>query len=169
MARTRSRGGRRPDYQWVGLTVFTKITMSSAAAFFAGSSNLGGAITGTIARVRGDCLAVLDVGAADDSAVAAVGLIVGTDAAVSVGSNAFPSPVSDLDAEWLWHSFFALRTVTATQTSDLGGQARVKEIDSKAMRKFKPNENLVAVAATTIQSGTPTVDIIGAFRVLIQS
>ena len=169
MARARRGGGRRPDYQWVGLPVFAAVTLSSTAANFLGSSNLGVSITGTIARIRGDVSVYMDVGAADDSAVFGVGLIVGNDDAVSVGSTAFPSPVSDLDADWIWHSFLSMRSLTATQGADFGGQARHREIDSKAMRRFKPNENLVAVGAVTIQSGSPTVDVMGAFRVLLMS
>ncbi len=168
MARARSRSGRRPDYQWVGLLAFQSLALSSSKSFM-GSSNLGVAITGTIARVRGDCSVMMDVNAADDAGVVGVGLILGTDAAVAVGTTAFPSPTADLDADWLWHGFFALRSLTSTQEANVGGQYAPREIDSKAMRKFKPNENLVAVGGVTIQAGTPTFDILGAFRVLIQS
>ncbi len=169
MARTRSRSGRGPDYQWTGLLVFQALTNVSANSVFMGSNNLGGAIAGTIMRVRGDVLLNMDVAAADNSMVAAVGLIVGNDDAVAVGSTAFPSPVADLDADWLWHSFFTLRSITGTQSDTFGGQVRAKEIDSKAMRRFKPNENLVAVGAVTQQNGSPSVDITGAFRVLLAS
>ena len=169
MARRQARGGRRPDYQWTGLAVFVASTLSSTAANFMGSSGLGGNISGTIARVRGDLSVYLDVGAADESAVAAMGLIVGNDDQVVTGSAAFPSPVIDLEADWLYHTFLSLKSITGTQSDVLGGQVARREIDSKAMRRIKPNDNLVCVGAVTIQSGAPTVDFMGAIRVLIQS
>ena len=170
MARARgARSGRRVDYQWGGLVVFQTLSKAATTSSFMGSFNLGGAISGTIMRVRGDCIVNMDVGAADDSGVFAVGLIVGTDAAVAVGNTAFPSPVADLDADWLWHGFFALRALSSTQVDNEGGQFSHREIDSKAMRKFKPNENLVAVGAVTVQSGSPTFDCTGAFRALLGS
>ncbi len=169
MARTRvRRSGRAPDYSWVGLERFAAFTQGSVQAF-AGSSNLGTTLAGTIMRVRGHVGVGMDVGAADDAGVVGVGLIVGTDAAVAVGSTAFPSPLDQFEADWMWHGLFAFRSISATQGVDVGGQYLQREIDSKAMRKFKSNENLVVMVDGSLQAGTPTFDIIGSLRILIAS
>ena len=168
MARTRSRGGRRPDYQWAGINVFAANDVSNVHKF-AGSSNLGVNIAGTLMRVRGDIQVLLDVGAADDSMSCAAGLIVANDDAVAIGPTAFPSPSDDLDADWVWHGFFSMRSLSATQGTTEGAQVRSREIDTKAMRRFKPIDNLAMIVDGVVQSGSPTADFIGAFRVLLAS
>ncbi len=159
------RGGRRADYTWAGINSFSGLTFGGTQLFL-GSALLSGQ-AGTIVRVRGHVQTYLDVGAADDAIVVAFGLILGTEEQVAIGSTAFPSPADDLDAEWLYHAFFAMKSLTSTQEANRGGQALEREIDSKAMRKFKPTQSLVAMADGVIQAGSPTADIHGAYRVLI--
>ncbi len=170
MARAPSGRGRRADYQWLGFaTAFAANTLSGTQAF-AGSLGVGGTVgSGTIVRVRGHVAVAMDVGAADDSGVVGIGLILGSADAVSVGSTAFPSPLDDTAANWLWHGLFALRSLTATQEANAGGQYVDREIDSKAMRKFKANQSLVVMADAAQLSGSPTFDVIGSIRVLMAS
>ncbi len=166
MART-FRRGRSPNYSWVGLLRFGAVTVASTQQFLGSATLLAHAAT--IVRVRGDALVMMDVGAADEGLTVGMGLIVGSDDQVAIGSTAFPSPSDDLDADWLWHSFFSLRSITGSQSDADGGQVARAVIDSKAMRKVKANDNLVAMADSSIAAGSPTFDASGAFRILLQT
>jgi len=109
----------------------------------------------------------MDVGAADSAGVVGVGIIVGSTDALGVGATAFPSPIDDMDAEWLWHGLFAMRAVAGTQTDTDGGQYRSREIDSKAMRRFKQNEQPVIMVDSSILSSSPTFDVVIGVRMLV--
>jgi len=137
-----------------------------ATQVFLGSVGLF-SLAGTIMRVRGAVTVQLDPGAADDRMVVGVGLILASDDAIAIGATAIPSPMKDMDAEWLWHGLFPLKSLTGTQTDAEGGQCILREIDSKAMRKFKPNQQLAVMTDGIIGAGSPTGDVTGAVRVLI--
>ena len=158
-----SRTGRKTDYSWSGIC---GIANTIAAANTLGSGLITFSESGTIYRLRGHVSVSLDVAAADNRQCVAVGLIVGTDVAVVAGATAFPSPLSDPDAEWIWHGFFNLVSITGTQSDSGGGQFQEREIDSKAMRKVKTNSNVVLLADGEQQGGTPTADVGYGFRLL---
>ena len=163
MARGRGRSGRRSDYTWSGQTWFN-------AGLGAGQSLGNGSIAvvgaaGTIVRVRGQAVATMDVGAADDRMVVGLGLIVGSDDQFAAGAAAFPSPTDDLDGDWLWHGFFPLQSLVGTQGGEISQTYRL-EVDSKAMRRVKQNDQIVCVADGVILAGSPTADVVAGFRVL---
>ena len=166
MARRSNRGGRRADYDWSGIGGFVIATQTTANQV---QSIAGFTAAGTVIRCRGEVLAVLDVGAANDRFVLGLGIIIATDAQIAAGGTAFPSPISVLDADWLWHGFVTLMSETGTQSDDLGGQVGRLVIDSKAMRKVKANDNIVLVVDGVQLSGTPSVDIVAGVRVLFAS
>ena len=167
MARARGFSrGRRADYRWsTDLAVFAAVGASSSTAFL-GSAGLF-SLAGTIMRVRGAIVVMMDPSAADVAMTAAVGMILASDDAITAGAASLPSPSDDLDAEWLWHGFFPLRSITGVQSDIVGGQVIQREIDSKAMRKFKGNQQLAIVADSVISSGASTFDVQGGVRVLI--
>ncbi len=106
----------------------------------------------TITRVRGLCEFMLNT--ADTIGAGffgAVGLILVSDEAAAAGVNSVPSPLSQLDAGWLWHSFYSVRTVTATIGDGVNSSSvylRIS-IDNKAMRIQAPNQTLVGVIDQT--------------------
>ena len=163
MARGRSRG-RRSDYTWNGAAWFDA-TLSATQSLGSGSIATVNA-AGTLVRLRGYATVSMDVAAADNTQVVALGMIVGSDDQVAAGATAFPSPMDDLDADWIWHSFFPLRSVTGTQSDGVGGQVVSQVIDSKAMRRVKQNDQLVMVADAQILAGSPTADSVAGVRAL---
>ena len=85
-------------------------------------------------------------GAADSGKAIGLGLMIASDDQLAAGATAFPGPLADADADWLWHSYMLLATVTTTAGDNTtAGVARI-EVDSKAMRRVKQNDNLVFVA-----------------------
>ncbi len=156
--------GRRADYTWQGLAAggFVVDAIGAAGSFVQVALM---ATAGTIMRCRGNILATLDVGAASDKAVIGMGLIVATESQVTAGTTAIPSPLTDLDEKWIWHSFGCLQNESGAQGDELGTQQRF-EVDSKAMRRFKQTESLLLVFDVVVLAGSPTVDVVGGIRAL---
>jgi hypothetical protein len=77
-----------------------------------------------------------------------------------------PSPLTTPEADWMWHNFVHLSSVTGTQSDDGSQIARI-EIDSKAMRRVKANDQLIFVCDANLVSGTPTYDFLLGTRVLV--
>ena len=164
MARGRQQG-RRPDYTWIGTTFFENALAIANVIFPVASYNTAG----TIVRVRGSWVAGLDGPAANDKLVIGLGLMVADDDQVTAGATAFPSPIEDTDADWLWYSYIALIAQTVTQDESYGGQVDRGIIDSKAMRRVKQNSQLVMVMDGIRQGGTPTADVSGGVRSLLST
>ena len=158
----RQRSGRKTDYSWSGGS-FNQASIATANVI---ETIVTFNEAGTIYRCRGNLLALLDVQAAGNVNLLGVGLMVASDAQVAAGATAFPSPIDAVDADWIWHSFLPLKSETGTQSDLLGGQVARMEIDTKAMRKVKMNDNLVMVADGQQLAGTGVVDAIAAVRVL---
>ena len=98
------------------------------------------------------------------SGAAGIG-IVSTDA---FAAGAVPDPNEDLDWPWIWHTFFDVRSITATIADGSNAVAAVQriEIDSKAMRKQNPAETLFGATETIAESGTATARLFARTRVL---
>ncbi len=77
----------------------------------------------------------------------ALGIAIISNEAFAAGVTAVPSPTDDLDFPWFWHSFFSVRTVTATIADGANAQGLVTriEIDNKSMRKQTSGETMVGV------------------------
>ncbi len=125
-------------------------------------------VAATLVRCRGDVTVQFDGVTDGDKKIIGMGLIMASDAQVTAGVTAFPSPISVLEADWLWHQFCTLQAQSATQDESLGSQTARYVIDSKAMRKFRPNQQLVFVADGNNLSGTGVADVVVAMRCLIK-
>ena len=80
-----------------------------------------------------------------------------------------PGPLSDADYDWIWHSVFALGpSISNTETETALGSNRPFVVDSKAMRKLKPNQVVAWVMEGELQNGTPTFDANVACRMLFK-
>ena len=159
------RTGRRADYAWNGGSFIVNDLTST--------KQVAGMVTvnqsATLVRTRGEILFALD-GAADGVATAiGLGMIVGNDDQFTAGATAFPSPISDLDADWLWHGFILLRAFTASQSETLGSQVGRIMIDSKAMRKVRQNDQVGLVMEASALAGSPSADGVIAARFLFSS
>ncbi len=151
----RSRG-RRTDYTWTQIPSLR--TSFSAVGTTAISGSLSTSLSATIMRCRSLgflCMfdATQQVG---DEAFITVGLgIVPTDA---VGSATLPDPDAEPGYPWLWWGAFGLRSELAVGINNLGCSVyRSGAIDSKAMRRWKPNQSLVWVAEITSVAGAPVM------------
>ncbi len=161
------RSGRRTDYNWVsaaGVNVNVDVGLGTAV-LGAGSVAFNGA--GTVARVRGQVLINLDATAVNEQVVIALGLIKVDNDALAVGVTAIPKPHIDGDAEWLWHGYLLVTSGSEAAVNNNGLIARL-EIDSKAMRRVKTNDNMVLVAevAAELDQGG-NFDLLYGYRLLV--
>ena len=123
----------------------------------------------TIVRLRGHGFIHMDAGAALDSTVVGIGLIVAPTEAFSAGVGSVPTPLADMEAPWIWHDIFALgpAVVATDDGADLSRNVQFT-IDNKAMRKFRADEELGFVIETDVLAGTPTVDVFAVARQLFK-
>ncbi len=161
MPRPRGRRGRPTDYDWEGAFIAqTTVVAGASAQFVIGTSDTAE----TLMRVRGIVSAHLDQGGSTvaDSCVIAFGLIVG-----STGAVLAIDPVVEPGANWLWHSFMLLNNefVVSATNPERHWQQRL-EIDNKAMRKLREDEQLFLIVANADVNGAPVAIVNGAFRVL---
>jgi len=165
MARRQS-AGRRTDYTWFGAADITTGSDLALTTSVLPSNHITLGETGTLMRLRGRARVSLDATAVDEFAVVAVGIIKLTDEAFAAGVGSVPTPHTDVDAEWAWHSYLTIGS---------GAEASVNQnslfdsvvIDSKAMRRFKQNEVIAFVAeiADVLDQGG-TWDLQFGFRAL---
>ncbi len=164
MARRRGRGKRIDYRQWTG-----------TATALSGVDNAGVVATGTIAtvtvpatllRVRGVLgLAADHASPADgDKLLVAAGIIVREESATGG-----PSPLSDPEADWLWHGYFVYQqegSVVWQASSDLAGASGFA-VDSKAMRRLTPGDFVQLRIDGQQVSGSPTYSYTAGLRILI--
>ncbi len=164
------RSGRRSDYTWGGMGALITAKDIGAGGGFGGVASTF-TQPGTIMRIRGEVFAQLDAAAADECCGVLVGI--GVFPADMVSAGAAPEfSVDGSTAEeghWLWTGTLWLTSgaEAAVVTDGLFASAT---IDSKAMRRIKPNDVLAFVAETPAslaldQSGS--VDIGYRFRHLV--
>ncbi len=126
----------------------------------------------TIVRTRGFIRCLLTtVSAADSGFSGAFGIGVTNQNAVAVGVGSVPTPITDLDWDgWLWHSFFDVRSITATIADGANAVAMEwsMEIDSKAMRKLNDTETAVFGATEVTETGTAVMNIHAQCRQLVK-
>ncbi len=171
MARVhRSYPAPRRSPEWSGLMVRSVnegqgTTQSLGSVVAVGIAAL---VNQTIVRLRGSVHVRFIPGAVDDAQVLGCGLMLVNSDAFVAGSASVPSPVEDLDAAWIWHHLFTLApALEATGSDDSLALWHTIEIDSKAQRKFKPNETLCFMWDSLQLAGTPTADGTAAIRTLV--
>ncbi len=167
---SRGKGSTRRLTEWGSFEVMGRVLGLGTAA------SIGNQSTGvialerlTIVRLRGHGILHLDAGAAFDSMVVGIGLIVAPTEAFTAGVASLPSPLTDMEAPWIWHDTFVLGPAIAA-TDDPGDLTRTVqfEIDNKSMRKFRTNEELGFVFEGDIVAGSPTFDAFVAARQLFK-
>jgi len=165
--RSRSSGVARSWESGPGDEGVTSITATGSAIMGVGISTSGGNIT--LLRTRGLFHAFIrGVAAGDGEGVfGAVGIGRVAASAFAVGVTAVPTPITDMAWDgWLWHSFFSLFAADTTFGGGPDISQRI-EIDSKAMRKFDPDQTIYA-AIEVVEIGTVTVNAFLDTRVLVQ-
>jgi len=169
----RAAANRAPQRQFIWSNVIvqtesvaggaTKTTGNISAT---GASGVGGT---TLIRTRGSVMVAMDPGAAGDAIIVGLGLCVVSTDAFTAGSASLPGPISDVDFDWFWHSLYALGPSSGSAELETSIRSNLwQEIDSKAMRKLKPNQTMAFMSEATILSGSPTYDLNAAVRQLVK-
>ena len=107
--------------------------------------------------------------ALDGFAEVALGLCVVTENAFGVGITAVPTPLTDIGWDgWLWHWAGSVYGPSTTVTN-AEGSANVRiPIDSKAMRKFKETDVMLAVLEVSAEVGAAVLTAKMVTRVLVK-
>jgi len=163
MARPRfvSRSGG-PKRQYIWSNILTHIGASGMTGKnAAGLTALGMALTSTITlvRTRGYARVHFDPTATSDVMQFCMGLGVFSSDAFTVGVTALPGPLTDADYDWIYFNTLLFGpALGATELEDSRWQTAEFEIDSKAMRKIKPNQTIGWVFESVILNGGGTMD-----------
>ncbi len=170
MARGRgSPGGTRQRKHWVGTNGLSFGTVAANGTSIVNS--IAFTDPATILRLIGEVVTVFpnQTLVANDAAQLTLGIgLVSSDAA-AVGFTALPDPLDEPGYDWLWWYstfLFNMNITTENVVPDGSFYSRIP-IQSKAMRKLKPNMTLVLVQQYLSESGSPTVGTAGQFRCLI--
>ena len=160
--------GRVIDYKaWTFMPSSTVQVGTSATTLGAGLLNFDA--PGTILRCRGYFQASMDATKqVGDDMTMSLGLgIVSSDAAAA-GAGSMPDPSGEPEYPWIWWGQLKLRAYLTGGAESWGTTAQRIEIDSKAMRRFKPSQSLVLIVQSSTSTGSPVVDYdFGQIRVLI--
>jgi len=158
----RGRAGPRGTKAWDGFT-FNETALALTQVVL-GFTAAGEPVT--FLRNRGNILVKGTPDAATDDDIVGFGIITVSDNARAVGGSSVPGPIADPDAPWIWHQYVPLQAGSAGLLGDdIGSIVRV-DIDSKAMRRMTPNENLILVGE--LSTGLfSTVTVNGGLRSLI--
>ena len=143
-----------------GSTVKTEITASSSVVV---GSIFNYAVPGTLVRLRGQLQLYLTAAtAADDGFSGAFGIVLVRAAAAAAGIASLPTPLTDVEDQFLYHRFFSVHAPAAFAVtgyaSDSMAAAIQIDVDSRAMRKHTPGDSLVAVLEA-VERGTSALAI----------
>ena len=157
--------GRKIDFkQW---SAAPGLIFSSAAAGILIGGSLAFTFPATILRWRGVVTAMFDETAvAGDQVKLTYGI--GVFNTASVTAISLPLPAADTDYPWVWWNQMFLQQKGTGDEHAWGANNQKLEIDSKAMRKIKPEESLLLIVDRTNLVGAPVVEhFLGQLRVLI--
>ncbi len=156
-------------YEWsaIGDTFNT----AAIPAKILGGTGAVATVPQTVVRWRGLVGVTLDAGAVDESLIVRCGIILVTPDAFATGIGAIPGPGSDRDQSWLWtgQAYLTSGAEAAIVPDQLSA---VIPVDSKAMRKVKPNETfafVVEVLAGEFTDQGGTLDFIYALDILTRT
>ena len=125
----------------VGETVITASTKHLVSVLGAGALLLR---PFTILRTHMEILYVTDTTTATETLFGQYGRMVVTDTASGIGVTAVPSPSDEPEADWFVHQLMSGRQQFA-DASGFGMAGHHYFIDSKAMRKVGPDDDVVGV------------------------
>ena len=149
MARPRSSFAKTVDYKSWAIVPSSSTDFGTAAIVVLGG--LAFSLPQTILRIRGNFCVAFDGASDAQQTVFGLGVgLVSTDAFNTAG--AVPGPLSDADYPWLYWQSIPLKVtlkIAAEAADDVMASFRA-DIDSKAMRKVKPNMTLCYVIEQTV-------------------
>ncbi len=138
----RGRSGGIHNKEWESVCIATTSldiaagTLLSFALFVADEAE-------TLLRTRGQIMAHFDPFAINESVTLGVGLAMVSARAAAAGAGSLPRPISEGSYPWLWHGFLMCDSFGPTLTAIDYPLVHRLEVDSKAMRKVKEDEQMV--------------------------
>ena len=155
------RSGRKTDYQWFNIgDIEGGQNLGTAQGVF-GTTSFTFSTPGTLTRIRGRVGVVLDAGGVDESAMILAGLCVIQNDQFASGAapEIFNNTVDD--QRWIWQGALYVNSgaEAAVVTEFLSDHI---EIDTKAMKRVRPNETLAFVFQSP---GELVVDQTGTFDI----
>ena len=156
---------------WAGIALNQTVTTgASVVTTVVSEADLENVPDPTLVRIRGDLIVQMTVSSGTPGrCVAGLGIIVVRASALAV--PAVPSPLAQGDSDWVWWTSVGLNLQGGSVGSpNIDGNTISHRVivDSKAMRKIKPNEAIVFVTENVVVSSTQTVDVLGGLRLLLK-
>ncbi len=169
-SRTFARALRRRTSWGVGPKgALTFSTSNPVAAFGSTAVALSDGLT--IVRIRGELLMYLTVADAINAGYdeVAVGICVVSENAAGVGITAVPTPITDVAWDgWMWMWQGSMKAAVANEF-DRGQTSSVRAIvDTKAMRKIKETDVIVAVAEAGAEATNASLSLRFNSRTLVK-
>ncbi len=159
-------GGRVQLKEWTS-TLLSTIALTGDGTAIGGS--VGFAIPGTILRCRSYVQATMDATKqVGDLITLTFGLGIFSTDAFTLGASAMPEPAADSAYPWLWWGQMHLEAQVAAGEDSWGSSNQRLEVDTKAMRRFKPTQTLGWVVESHASAGAPVTSVtFGTTRILI--
>ncbi len=154
--------GARSQRQFVWSNIVSSMIVTAAASGKAVGTNVGLSSAGglTLIRTRGWLGIHLDPTTIADALQVGVGLGVFSSDAFAAGGGSMPGPLTEVDYDWVFHTVRVMGpSFTATEDGTNILHNVWVDVDSKAMRKLKPNQVLGWIAEVTILSGGGSIDL----------
>ncbi len=127
----------------------------------------------TVVRIRGEISLKLSTVTTVGDGFTNLGLGIGlvTTDAFDAGAASLPGPLTDKDwSGWIWHQLMGQMAGSATtEVGRFPMEAIRYVIDTKAMRKMRPNQVLVGVVETGTEVGTAVLDFVMNTRMLFKA
>ena len=152
----------RSTRQFVWSNIISSLITTSLGTGKAVGTSIGVASGGgvTLIRTRGNLSLHLDPTAIGDATQVGVGLGLYTSDAFAAGAASMPGPLTEVDYDWIFHTVLVLGpSFTATEDGTNILHNLWVEVDSKAMRKLKPNQVLGWIVEGAFLAGSGVVDI----------
>ena len=155
---------QRSQRQFIWSDVLTHLAAVAFTVKIAAGASSTGLETGgglTLIRTRGMYSFHFDPTSIADVVQWGLGLGVFTSDAFTIGVTAMPGPLTDADYDWIYYKTGVFGPASSgTESEDsLTQNTGYLEVDSKAMRKLKPNQTLGWVAEGIVLSGGGTLDM----------
>ena len=168
-----TQGRRRPVTWGAGPDSSAQSVAASGKTLWTNSiGGAGEALERTIMRTRGGGLFSLSAAtAAQDGFLVGLGIGLVSVQAQTAGATSIPGPLADRDWDgWLWHEIFVVRAVTATIADGANAVtvAHHFEIDSKAMRKWDSDADVIVGMMEVTELGTAVGELHAMTRLLLK-
>jgi len=157
--------GTRPELTWVNFGDQELAQDISTATAFFGATRSVATVTQTVMRVRGFVGVQLDPATIDESVLLLCGIGIFNEELIAAGGLASaPELFTGLSdaASWIWQGQLYVSSGSLVLGDDTGSLVDRIHVDSKAMRKMKPNEAIAIVfemPAQLVSDTGGTVDI----------